>query len=226
MSNMENRILYEDNHLIAVNKIAGELAQSNEPEDESLENAVKAYLKEKYDKPGKVFLGIVHRIDQPVTGVILYARTSKALERMTAMMRDRKVQKKYHAIVRNKPAQLEGVLTHFLKRAENFNVTRVFSQEMQGAKASKLSYKLTKSVGKYFLLEIDLETGRHHQIRAQLSAIGCPIAGDVKYGFPEPLPDASVALHAAQLSFEHPVLKTQINIKATYPHQSIWDRFR
>lgn len=220
---IQKRILYEDNHLIAINKLAGELSQSDNTGDVSLENLAKSYIREKYAKPGNVFLHAVHRLDRPVSGVLLCARTGKALERLTAQLREREIKKTYWALVAGKPPKIQDALVHFLKRLETKNITRVVRSAEPGAKESRLRYKILKSAGKYYLLEVLPETGRHHQIRVQLAALGCPIAGDVKYGYPQPLPDASIALHARKLEFPHPVKKENICITAPLPATSIWN---
>jgi 23S rRNA pseudouridine1911/1915/1917 synthase len=216
--------LYEDNHLIAVNKLAGELSQGDETGDEPLGELVKAYIRKTYSKPGAVFLGVVHRLDRPVSGVILFARTSKALERMTALMRSRDIQKTYWAIVEQKPPKLADELRHFLKRESGKNLTRAYSRYRDDAKESSLTYRLLRTCGNYHLLEIIPQTGRQHQIRAQLAAIGCPIAGDVKYGASAPLPDASIALHARKIRFVHPVKKTPLQIIAPPPENELFKK--
>lgn len=222
MKPISERILFEDNHIIAVNKLSGELSQSDDTGDPSLEDAVKEYIKSKYGKPGNVFLHVVHRLDRPVSGVLLCARTSKSLERLTGLLREREVKKTYWAIISRKPPKIQDELVHYLKRMHTKNITKAYDSKLEGAKESKLSYKLLKSSGKYFLLEVNPETGRHHQIRAQLAETGCPIVGDLKYGYQEPLPDASIALHARKIEFVHPVKKERIIITAPLPAIPLW----
>jgi len=223
--NLSGRILYEDNHLIAVNKLAGELSQGDETGDPPLGEMVKQYIKKKYAKPGDVFLGIVHRLDRPVSGVMLFARTSKALIRLTSMLREKRIEKTYWAVVKSKPPQLSGELVHYLQREKRMNITQAFTRARRESRESQLTYHLIKSSGKFHLLEIIPHTGRQHQIRAQLAAIGCPIVGDVKYGYPQPLPDASIALHARKLDFIHPVKKIPVTIAAPLPENKIWNVF-
>ncbi len=225
MKLQRDRILFEDNHIIAINKHAGELSQSDDTGDTSLEDTVRVYIKEKYNKPGNVFLQAVHRLDRPVSGVMLFARTSKAVERMTGLLREREVKKIYWAVVKQKPPKLHDELIHYLKRIETKNITKAIHAPTSDAKESKLTYRILKSADKYFQIEIMLETGRHHQIRVQLSEIGCPIVGDVKYGYAAPLPDASTALHARKIEFIHPIKKEPIVIEATPPRSPIWKRF-
>jgi len=222
---LEQDILFEDNHLLALNKKPGVLAQGDSTGDPSLVEQTKEYLKERYKKPGNVFAGLVHRLDRPVSGVILLAKTSKALERMTAMFRDRQVEKKYLAIVAG-TIEPEGVLRHWLVKDAAANKARVFNRESQGAKLAVLSYKVLAYSGGERLLETTPHTGRPHQIRAQLSFIGAPIKGDVKYGYPLPNGDKSVCLHARSLSFIHPVRKEPVDITAPYPPGQEWDAFR
>lgn len=219
------RILFEDNHIIAVNKLAGELAQSDDSGDDSLEDIVRLYIKEKLNKPGAAFLQAVHRIDRPVSGVMLFARTSKAVERMTGLMREREIKKIYWAIVKRHPSKPQAELVHYLKRLPEKNMTKAYRTPNADSKESKLTYKVIQAVNNHFLLEIELETGRHHQIRVQLAEIGSPIIGDVKYGYSEPLPDASIALHARKVEFIHPVKKEPVSITAALPGSAIWQRF-
>ena len=203
-------ILYEDNHLIAVYKKSSDLSQSDKTGDSSLDTEVKKYIAEKYKKPGEVFLGVVHRLDRPVGGVMLFARTSKALERLNEMFRTREVKKTYLAIVNERPPEDEAVLTHFLKKNEKQNKTYVYDNEVKGSKEATLTYKLAGRSERYFLLEIELHSGRHHQIRAQLAKIGCPVKGDLKYGYPRSNEDGSISLFARRLEFIHPVKKEKI----------------
>lgn len=218
-------ILYEDNHLIAVNKAPGELVQGDKSGDIPLCELVKAYLKEKYRKPGNVFCGVIHRIDRPVSGVVLFSRTSKALGRMNSMVRERKIVKRYWAIVRNCPPQETATLHHYLYKEERLNRTWVSETPKKGYLEAELSYRLIGRSDNYFLLEIDLKTGRHHQIRAQLAAIGSPIKGDLKYGATRSNPDGSIALHARCIQFIHPVSGEEISITAPPPAGSLWNSF-
>ncbi len=222
---LKQRILYEDNHLIAVNKLPSEIVQGDKTGDEPLSEVVKNYLKEKYHKPGNVFLGVIHRLDRPVSGVVVFAKTGKALRRMNELVKQRAMQKTYWAIVKNKPSQPEGKLVHHLTRNTTKNKSFAGNTPRPGSKEAVLSYKLLASGENYHLLEIDLHTGRHHQIRAQLSAMGCPIKGDLKYGFPRSNPDASISLHARKVSFVHPVKKERIEIIADPTAGMLWQYF-
>lgn len=221
LQNLE--VLYEDNHLIIVNKKSGDIAQGDKTGDAPLSDIVKSYIKEKYNKPGNVFLGVVHRLDRPTTGVIIFARTSKALERLNKMLRDKQIDKTYWAIVKNKPEKSEDTLTNYLKKNPKNNKSTAYKQEKEGSKRAVLHYKLLKSLDNYHLLEVDLETGRHHQIRCQLSAIGSPIKGDLKYGFDRSNKDGSIHLHARKIEFLHPVSKEQISVIAPTPNDPIWN---
>ena len=218
-------VLYEDNHLIAVNKKPSDLSQKDKTGDSTLDSEVKKYLAEKYDKPGDVFLGIVHRLDRPVGGVMLFARTSKALERLNEIFRTREVKKIYLAIVAERPPDDEAVLTHFLKKNEQQNKTYVYDNEIKGSKSASLSYRLAGRSDRYFLLEIELHSGRHHQIRAQLAKIGCPVKGDLKYGYPRSNENGSISLFARRLEFIHPVKKEKVSIKADFPKGDVWKLF-
>lgn len=219
-------VLYEDNHIIVVNKAAGEITQGDKTGDEPLSDTVKKYIRDKYNKPGAVFLGVVHRLDRPVSGVVLYARTSKALERMNKKFREKDVSKKYWAVVENAPPKNEDTLENFLKKNPEKNKSYVQKSDKDGAKLSKLKYRVLQKSDKYTLLEVELFTGRHHQIRVQLSHIGCIIKGDVKYGARRSNEDASIHLHARELAFEHPVSKEQITITAPVPqHDNLWQFF-
>jgi len=209
-------ILFEDNHLIAVNKAAGDLVQGDKTGDVPLPDRIKTYLKEKYNKPGNVFCGVIHRLDRPTTGVVLFARTSKGLERMNAAFKNRTTAKRYWAVVEGKLAT-QGNLEHYLKKNPKTNKAIVFKREEPGAKHAKLNYTILKTADRYTVVEIDLFTGRHHQIRAQFAAIGHPIKGDVKYGARRGEKDKSICLHAQRLSFEHPTTKERINIVAQPP---------
>jgi 23S rRNA pseudouridine1911/1915/1917 synthase len=218
-------ILYEDNHIIAVFKRSSDLAQGDKTGDVSLDTEVKKYLGEKYKKPGDVFLGVVHRLDRPVSGVLLYARTSKALERLNEMFRDKQVKKTYLAIVKERPPDDEATITHFLKKNEAQNKSYVYDTEVKGSKSASLTYRLKGRSERYYLLEIELHTGRHHQIRAQLAKIGCPIKGDLKYGFQRSNEDGSISLFARKLEFIHPVKKEPVTILAHFPEGDIWSVF-
>jgi 23S rRNA pseudouridine1911/1915/1917 synthase len=218
-------VLFEDNHLIAVYKRPSDLSQSDRTGDVALDSEVKKYLGEKYNKPGDVFLGIVHRLDRPVGGVMLFARTSKALERMNEIFRTREVRKTYLAVVNERPPDDEAVLTHYLKKNEKQNKTYVYDNEVKGSKEASLSYKLAGRSERFFLLEIELHSGRHHQIRAQLAKIGCPIKGDLKYGYPRSNEDGSISLFARKLEFTHPVKKEKVTIIAHFPKGDVWKLF-
>jgi len=218
-------ILYEDNHLIAVNKKAGDIVQGDKTGDRPLGEFIKDYIKSKYQKPGSAFLGVVHRIDRPVTGVVLFARTSKALERMNEMFREKKIQKTYWAVVKNPPPDESGTLIHYLKKDEAKNKSRAYESETAGSLRSWLDYKVIGKSDRYFLLEISPQTGRHHQIRVQLAFIGCPIKGDLKYGFDRNNEDGSIHLHARKISFMHPVKKEEISITAPVPEEKLWKYF-
>lgn len=219
-------ILYEDNHLIAVNKRSSDLSQGDKSGDISLDSEVKKYIAIKYNKPGEVFLGIVHRLDRPASGVLLYARTSKALSRMNEMFRSLGVKKTYLAIVRERPPEDMATITHFLKRNEKQNKTYVYDEEVEGSKKASLTYRIAGRSDRYYLLEIQLHTGRHHQIRAQLAAIGCPVKGDLKYGYSRSNQDGSVSLMARQLEFIHPVKNEKIVITAPLPEGDLWSKFK
>jgi 23S rRNA pseudouridine1911/1915/1917 synthase len=218
-------ILYEDNHIIAVYKRSSDLAQGDKTGDVSLDTEVKKYLGEKYKKPGEVFLGVVHRLDRPVSGVLLYARTSKALERLNEMFRDKQVKKTYLAIVKERPPEEEATITHYLKKNEAQNKSYVYDTEVKGSKMASLTYRLKGRSERFYMLEIELHTGRHHQIRAQLAKIGCPIKGDLKYGFPRSNEDGSISLFARKVEFIHPVKKEPVSILAHFPEGDIWSVF-
>lgn len=218
-------VLYEDNHIIAVYKRSSDLAQGDKTGDTSLDNEVKKYLAEKYKKPGEVFLGVVHRLDRPVSGVLLFARTSKALERLNEMFREKQIKKTYLAIVRERPPEDEATITHFLKKNEPQNKSYVYDTEVKGSKEASLTYRMKGRSEKYYLLEVELHTGRHHQIRAQLAKIGCPVKGDLKYGFPRSNEDGGISLFARKLEFIHPVKKEKITITAHFPEGDIWSVF-
>jgi 23S rRNA pseudouridine1911/1915/1917 synthase len=221
----EADILYEDNHLIAINKRSGDIVQVDETGDEPLDEKVKKYIAAKYNKPNGAFLGVVHRLDRPVSGVILFAKTSKALERMNAIFKNREVRKTYFAVVRNKPAREEGNLVHYLIKNPQKNVVTAYNKEVPNSQRSELNYKLIGEVGGFYLLQVNPITGRSHQIRVQLSTMDCPIVGDNKYGYPRGSRKGSICLHARQLEFIHPVQKEPIKIFASLPIDGFWERF-
>lgn len=216
------QILHEDNHLIVVNKRVGDIVQGDKTGDKPLSDIVKEYIKEKYNKPGEVFLGVVHRLDRPTTGIVVFARTSKALTRMNELFSNRETQKTYWAVVKNRPTKNEDTLVHYIKRNEKNNTSKAHLKEVPESKLASLEYKIIKELDNYFGLEVLLHTGRHHQIRAQLSAIGSPIKGDLKYGFDRSNPDGGIHLHARKLVFIHPVSKEEITIIAPVPEDVIW----
>lgn len=215
-------VLFEDNHIIAVNKKPSELVQGDKTGDEPMSDAVKRYLKEKYNKPGEVFTGVVHRIDRPVSGVVLFAKTSKALTRLNELFRTKDIQKTYWAVVKNKPKLDEATLVNYLVKDEQKNKSRAYNEERKGALCSELSYKVIAKTDNYYLLEVLPITGRHHQIRVQLSHMGCPIKGDVKYGFDRTNKDASIHLHARKIEFIHPVKDEPVCIIAPPPDEVVW----
>lgn len=217
------QILHEDNHIIVVNKRVGDIVQGDKTGDKPLSDIVKEYIKEKYNKPGEVFLGVVHRLDRPTTGIVVFAKTSKALTRLNEMFSKRETQKTYWAVVKNKPSKPEDLLIHFLKRNEKNNTSKAHNKEVPESKKASLDYKTIKTLDHYFALEINLHTGRHHQIRAQLAAIGCPIKGDLKYGFDRSNPDGGIHLHARKLVFTHPVTKEILEVVAPIPKDVIWN---
>lgn len=219
------KIIYEDNHLLVVDKPAGMLVQGDATGDEPLLEKAKKYIKEKYNKPGDVFLGTVHRIDRPVSGVVLFARTSKALERLNKQFKNRNVQKIYWAVTKEKPASKKGTLTHYLIKDTNKNKVSVFDEPKDKALKATLHYKVLGNLNKHFLIEVTPVTGRPHQIRAQLAAMGCPIRGDLKYGFHKPNSDASINLHAKHLTIEHPTKKGPITFTAPLPEDEFWGQF-
>ncbi len=215
-------VIYEDNHLIAVNKTCREIVQGDKTGDQPLSEMLKAWLKKKYAKPGNVFIGVAHRLDRPVSGVVLFAKTSKALARLNTMFRDGKVKKTYWAIVKNRPPKDEDEVVNWLVRNENQNKSFAFDNERPGAKKAILHYRLVAASDRYFLLEIDLKTGRHHQIRCQLAHLGCPIRGDLKYGYPRSNRDGGISLHARSASFVHPVSQLPVQIVAPVPDDPLW----
>lgn len=224
VSNKDNlQILHEDNHIIVVNKRVGDIVQGDKTGDKPLSEIVKEYIKEKYNKPGDVFLGVVHRLDRPTTGIVVFARTSKALERLNAMFSNRETQKTYWAVVKNKPPKTSDILVHYLKRNPKNNTSKAHLKEVPDSKKASLDYTIIKELNNYFVLEINLHTGRHHQIRSQLQAIGCPIKGDLKYGFDRSNPDGGIHLHAQKLSFIHPVTKEQLTVIAPTPNDTLWN---
>ncbi len=220
---MKEQIVYEDNHILVVNKKVGQLVQGDKTGDESLLELIKDFIKKRDNKPGNVFLGLVHRIDRPTSGLVIYAKTSKALSRLTQMVKNREVKKTYWAVVAKEMIPQSQRLVHYLKKNEKNNKAIVFPKATDGAKEAILTYNVIKKLDNYLLLEIDLETGRHHQIRAQLSKIGTPIKGDLKYGSPRSNPDGGINLHARKLEFIHPVTKEKIEIIAPVPqNDAVW----
>lgn len=218
-------IVYEDNHIIVVNKAASEIVQGDKTGDIPLSEKVKAYLKEKYQKPGNVFIGVTHRLDRPVSGLVVFAKTSKALARLNEMFRVGNVEKTYWAIVKECPKEPEGELVHWLVRNEKQNKSYAYDREVKNSKKAVLRYQLIGQSVNYHLLEVRLMTGRHHQIRCQLAKMGCPIKGDLKYGAQRSNPDGSICLHARRIRFVHPVSKLQIELEATLPEGNLWSEF-
>ncbi len=215
-------VVYEDNHIIIVNKTASEIVQGDKTGDVPLSETVKQYLKEKYHKPGNVFIGVTHRLDRPVSGLVVFAKTSKALSRLNEMFKNSEVKKTYWAIVKQTPAETEGELVNYLVRNEKQNKSYAYDTERLGSKKAVLHYRLIARSDNYSLLEVDLKTGRHHQIRCQLAKMGCPIKGDLKYGFPRSNPDGSISLHARRVRFVHPVSKELIDVVAPVPSDNLW----
>jgi len=222
---MKPQILYEDNHIIIVNKRPSEIVQGDKTGDQPLSEIVKEYIKKKYNKPGDVFLGVVHRLDRPVSGIVIFARTGKALTRLNAMLQDKAIKKTYWAVSANLPPEESGKLTNFLVKDQKKNKSSITKEGKMGAKKAELIYTHIKGSDKYHLMEIELLTGRHHQIRAQLSHIGCPIRGDVKYGAHRTNKDASIHLHARKIEFLHPVKKEIIKLEADPPNDPLWNYF-
>lgn len=218
-------VIYEDNHLLAVNKRPGDISQGDKTGDEPLVDSMKEYLRLRYNKPGNVFLGLVHRIDRPVSGVLLFAKTTKALERMGAIIQQRTFHKTYWAVVKEKPEPESGFLQHFLVKNAFRNKSFVTREKQAQAKEARLQYRLIGGIRNYFLIEVKPETGRHHQIRVQLAHAGYPIKGDIKYGYARSNPDGSIHLHARSVEFIHPVRKEPLIITANPPHDAIWDAF-
>jgi len=223
ISTKENlQVLFEDNHLLIVNKRAGDIVQGDKTGDKPLSEVAKEYIADKYNKPGAVYLGVVHRLDRPTSGVIVFARTSKALSRLNKLFADRETEKTYWALVKNEPPKTSDTLVHYLKRNPKQNKSYSHINEVPDSKKGILHYQVIKKLDTYFLLEINLETGRHHQIRSQLSAIGSPIKGDLKYGFDRSNKDASIHLHSRELTFTHPVQKEKMTIVAPLPDDPLW----
>jgi len=216
-------VLYEDNHLIIINKNCGELVHSDISGDVALEQKVKEYLKKKCNKPGEAFLGVIHRVDRPVSGIVMFARTSKALVRMNKLLQLNKIKKTYWAIVKDLPQKEEDILIHYIVRNNKINRSHAHKTEKSGSKKAVLRYRHIASSDRYHLLEIDLQTGRHHQIRCQLAAVGSPIRGDLKYGFPRSNPNGGISLHARKIQFVHPIKNEEIEIIAKTPEE--WDKF-
>lgn len=223
-STKENlQILFEDNHIIIVNKRAGDITQGDKTGDKPLSDVVKEYIKDKYNKPGNVYLGVVHRLDRPTSGIIIFAKTSKSLERLNKMLREKTINKTYWAVVKNLPKKEKDTLINFLKKNPKNNKSTAYAKEIDGSKKAILHYTVIKKLDNYSLIEVDLETGRHHQIRSQLSNIGSPIKGDLKYGFDRSNKDGSIHLHARKIQFTHPVTKEQVTITAPTPKEVIWN---
>ena len=218
-------VLYEDNHIIIINKAAGEIVQGDKTGDKSLCDTMKQYIKEKYAKPGNVFIGLPHRLDRPVSGVVVFAKTSKALERLNNMFRDGNVKKIYWAITKGRPLESEGEINSWILRNEKINKSFSYPKEVKGAKQALLYYRHIATSDNYNLIEVELKTGRHHQIRCQLSSIGCPIKGDLKYGAKRSNPDGSISLHARYIEFIHPVSKEPIKVTAPLPADKLWQSF-
>lgn len=219
------QVLFEDNHLIILNKLSSQIIQGDKTGDIPLSELVRVYLKEKYDKPGDAFIAVVHRLDRPVSGAIIFAKTDKAMYRMGSIFQKREIKKVYWAIVRNKPEEDSGHLINYLKKNEQQNKTYVYDQEIPGSYRAELKYRVLDSSDSYYLLEVELMTGKHHQIRAQLSAIGCPIKGDVKYGALRPNRNISISLHARLISFIHPIKKELLTVVAPVPEETLWQHF-
>lgn len=224
LSNKNNlQVLYEDNHIIVVNKRAGDIVQGDKTGDKPLSDVVKSYLKDKYNKPGNVYLGTVHRLDRPTSGLVIFSKTSKALPRLNKMFATKDITKTYWALVKNKPKKDSDRLTHWLKKNPKNNKSYAHSTEVKDSKKAVLSYQIIKKLDNFYLIEVTLETGRHHQIRTQLASIGCPIKGDLKYGYDRSNKDASISLHARNIKFIHPVSKEELDITAPLPKDPVWD---
>ncbi|HAI56599.1 MAG TPA: RNA pseudouridine synthase [Saprospirales bacterium] len=218
-------VLFEDNHIIAVEKTAGMLVHGDETGDRTLQDHVKTYIKKKYNKPGDVFLGVIHRLDRPVSGVTIFARTSKALTRMNALIKDREITKEYLALVSKRPLEIKGLLTHYIVKDTKRNFSHIYDKMKNGAKKALLRYEMVGQISGYVLMRINLETGRPHQIRVQMKRIGCHIIGDVKYGYEFGNVDKSICLHCSKMSFIHPIKKDRITIKLKPPKNDFWDIF-
>ncbi len=223
LSEFEKSILYEDNHIIIINKKPSEIVQGDKTGDKPLSEKVKGYIKTKYNKPGNVFTGVVHRLDRPASGAVIFAKTSKALARLNEMLRNKEIDKTYWAVVKNKPPKEKEHLTAFLKKNQQENKSYIVDENVNGALKAEMEYEIINRSENYYLLQIKLFTGRHHQIRVQLSSAGCPIKGDVKYGFARTNDDASIHLHAREIEFIHPVKKEKIHIIAPAPDESLWN---
>ncbi|MCX7547415.1 RNA pseudouridine synthase [Xanthomarina sp. F1114] len=224
LSTKENlQVLYEDNHIIIVNKRAGDIVQGDKTGDKPLSDVVKEFIKDKYNKPGNVYLGVVHRLDRPTSGIVMFAKTSKALPRLNKMFVNKETSKTYWALVKHEPPKKQDTLIHWLRKNPKNNKSTAFPNEVPDGKKAILHYQVIKELDNYFLLEVNLETGRHHQIRVQLSNIGCSIKGDLKYGFNRSNKDASISLHARNLQFIHPVSKENIDVTAPLPKDPVWD---
>ena len=220
------QVLYEDNHLIVINKRPGDIVQGDKTGDVPLSEVVKEYIKIKYEKPGNVYLGVVHRLDRPTSGIVLFSKTSKALPRLNKFFKEKEAKKTYWAVVKNAPPKQQDTLVHFMKRNPKQNKSYAHIKEVPDSKKAIFEYRVIKELNNYYLLEIDLHTGRHHQIRSQLSSIGCPIKGDLKYGFDRSNKDGSIHLHARKLVFNHPVKKEMLEVIAPPPNDPIWDASR
>lgn len=224
ISNKSNlQVLYEDNHIIIVNKRAGDIVQGDKTGDKPLSEVAKEYIKDKYNKPGNVYLGVTHRLDRPTTGIVVFAKTSKVLPRLNKLFSDKKVNKTYWAVVKERPKEEKSTLVNWLKKNPKNNKSTAYNHEIKDSKKAILHYAIIKQLNNYVLLEINLETGRHHQIRCQLASIGSPIKGDLKYGFDRSNKDASIHLHSRKIEFIHPVSKEQISVIATTPNDPIWN---
>lgn len=217
------QVIYEDNHLIAINKRPGDIVQGDKTGDLPLSEVVKQYIKEKYNKPGNVYLGVAHRLDRPTSGIVVFSKTSKALPRLNKLFAEKAAKKTYWAVVKNPPEKQHGTLTHWMKRNPKQNKSYAHKKEVPESKKATLEYQVIKELDRFYLLEIDLKTGRHHQIRSQLAAIGCPIKGDLKYGFGRSNKDGSIHLHARSLSFMHPVKKVLLHLEAAPPQDAVWN---
>lgn len=219
-------VLYEDNHLIAVEKQAGVLVHGDDTGDRTLADMVKVYIKKKYDKPGEVYLGVIHRLDRPVSGIVIFARTSKALTRMNKMIKDREVKKEYLAIVSERPPKLKDTIVHFIEKDKKKNFSHIYDKPRGGAKRAELTYEMKGQISGYVLMHIQLKTGRPHQIRVQMKKIGCHIIGDIKYGYELANIDKSICLHCSKMAFLHPVKKTVVTIRVRPPKNDFWDLFK